>query len=138
MALIFQLNPIGVILKLSWHFQSLWLQCFCSTVQNTSNKACARGANLSPFGEIRRFHLEIGHSRESCRSVKKKFLRRGGARAFQIQTSTWGARECKCIHRLHVNKQVHPGYFLFLEEDLLREITHNFKMCLFVFFLQST
>ncbi len=30
-----------------------------------------RGANLSPFGEIRRFHLEIGHSRESCRSVKK-------------------------------------------------------------------
>ncbi len=31
-----------------------------------------RGANLSPFGEIRRFHLEIGHSRESCRSVKKK------------------------------------------------------------------
>ncbi len=36
-----------------------------------------RGANLSPFGEIRRFHLEIGHSRESCRSVKK-YLRRGG------------------------------------------------------------
>ncbi len=32
-----------------------------------------RGANLSPFGEIRRFHLEIGHSRESCRSVKKIF-----------------------------------------------------------------
>ncbi len=31
-----------------------------------------RGANLSPFGEIRRFHLEIGHSRESYRSVKKK------------------------------------------------------------------
>ncbi len=31
-----------------------------------------RGANLSPFGEIRRFHLEIGHSRELCRSVKKK------------------------------------------------------------------
>ncbi len=27
---------------------------------------------MSPFGEIRRFHLEIGHSRESCRSVKKK------------------------------------------------------------------
>ncbi len=26
---------------------------------------------MSPFGEIRRFHLEIGHSRESCRSVKK-------------------------------------------------------------------
>ncbi len=26
---------------------------------------CNRGANLSPFGEIRRFHLEIGHSRES-------------------------------------------------------------------------
>ncbi len=38
-----------------------------------------RGANLSPFGEIRRFHLEIGHSRESCRSVKKIFEeRRGG------------------------------------------------------------
>ncbi len=37
-----------------------------------------RGANLSPFGEIRRFHLEIGHSRESCRSVKKIKLRRGG------------------------------------------------------------
>ncbi len=40
-----------------------------------------RGANLSPFGEIRRFHLEIGHSRESCRSVKKKErkkMRRGG------------------------------------------------------------
>ncbi len=32
----------------------------------------SQGANLSPFGEIRRFHLEIGHSRESCRSVKKK------------------------------------------------------------------
>ncbi len=28
-----------------------------------------RGANLSPFGEVIRFHLEIGHSRESCRSV---------------------------------------------------------------------
>ncbi len=43
---------------------------------------CVRGANLSPFGEIRRFHLEIGHSRESCRSVKKKKnnnnWRRGG------------------------------------------------------------
>ncbi len=40
-----------------------------------------RGANLSPFGEIRRFHLEIGHSRESCRSVKKIFEeRRGGGR----------------------------------------------------------
>ncbi len=25
---------------------------------------CNRGANLSPFGEIRSFHLEIGHSRE--------------------------------------------------------------------------
>ncbi len=36
-----------------------------------------RGANLSPFGEICRFHLEIGHSRESCRSVKK-YLRGGG------------------------------------------------------------
>ncbi len=28
---------------------------------------------MSPFGEIRRFHLEIGHSRESCRSVKRIF-----------------------------------------------------------------
>ncbi len=37
-----------------------------------------RGANLSPFGEIRRFHLEIGHSRESCRSVKKKIEEGGG------------------------------------------------------------
>ncbi len=27
---------------------------------------------MSPLGEIRRFHLEIGHSRESCRSVRKK------------------------------------------------------------------
>ncbi len=33
-----------------------------------------RGANFSPFGEIRRFHLEIGHSRESCRSVKKNAI----------------------------------------------------------------
>ncbi len=40
--------------------------------------ALCRGANLSPFGEIRRFHLEIGHSRESCRSVKKIFEERGG------------------------------------------------------------
>ncbi len=30
------------------------------------------GANLSPFDEIRHFHLEIGHSRESCSSVKEK------------------------------------------------------------------
>ncbi len=38
-----------------------------------------RGANLSPFGEIHRFHLEIGHSRELCRSVKKKKeIGRGG------------------------------------------------------------
>ncbi len=28
-----------------------------------------RGANLSPFGEISRFHLEIGHSRESCKQT---------------------------------------------------------------------
>ncbi len=40
--------------------------------------ALNRGANLSPFGEIRRFHLEIGHSRESCRSVKKKNWGGGG------------------------------------------------------------
>ncbi len=33
---------------------------------------------MSPFGEIRRFHLEIGHSRESCRSVKKIFEEGGG------------------------------------------------------------
>ncbi len=37
-----------------------------------------RGANLSPIGEIRRFHLEIGHSRESCRSVKKKKIEEEG------------------------------------------------------------
>ncbi len=42
------------------------------------NMLVIRGANLSPFGEIRRFHLEIGHSRESCRSVKKIFEGRGG------------------------------------------------------------
>ncbi len=30
------------------------------------------GEYLSPLDEIRRFHLEIGHSCESCRSVKKK------------------------------------------------------------------
>ncbi len=44
--------------------------CFCD--------AFNRGANLSPFGEIRRFHLEIGHSRESCRSVKKNWGGGGG------------------------------------------------------------
>ncbi len=38
-----------------------------------------RGANLSPFGEIR-FHLEIGHSRESCRSVGEKGRRGEGGR----------------------------------------------------------
>ncbi len=37
-----------------------------------------RGANLSPFCEICRFHLEIGHSRELCRSVKKKLTGGGG------------------------------------------------------------
>ncbi len=42
------------------------------------NNNLIRGANLSPFGEIRRFHLEIGHSRESCRSVKKKIEGGGG------------------------------------------------------------
>ncbi len=36
-----------------------------------------RKVKLSPFGEIHRFHLEIGHSRESCRSVKKKIKARG-------------------------------------------------------------
>ncbi len=44
----------------------------------------ARGANLSPFGEFRRLHLEIGHSRESCRSVKKK----GGGRRRRICKSS--------------------------------------------------
>ncbi len=44
-----------------------------------------RGANLSPFGEIRRFHLEIGHSRESCRSVKKIFEERGGGGASYLR-----------------------------------------------------
>ncbi len=33
-----------------------------------------RGANLSSFCKIRRFHLEIGNSHESCRSVKKKMF----------------------------------------------------------------
>ncbi len=40
-----------------------------------------RGVNLSSFGEICRFHLEIGHSRKSCRSVKKlNVCVRGGGR----------------------------------------------------------
>ncbi len=43
-----------------------------------------RGANLSPFGEIRRFHLEIGHSRESCRSVKKKNEEGGGSSDLRV------------------------------------------------------
>ncbi len=42
------------------HFLSQHLHSLC----------IIRGANLSPFGEIRRFHLEIGHSRESFRSVR--------------------------------------------------------------------
>ncbi len=50
-------------------------QSFNSGLKFTSR---IRGANLSPFGEIRRFHLEIGHSRESCRSVKKNKTLRGG------------------------------------------------------------
>ncbi len=44
-------------------------------------KEHSRGANLSPFGEIRRFHLEIGHSRESCRSVKKIIVGWGRSRS---------------------------------------------------------
>ncbi len=60
-------------MKVSWFElirHAFWLIQFNLTIN--------RGANLSPFKKIRRFHLEIGHSRESCRSVKKKtFLRRG-------------------------------------------------------------
>ncbi len=41
-------------------------------LKRASPTHCIRGANLSPFCEIRRFHLEIGHSRELCRSVQKK------------------------------------------------------------------
>ncbi len=54
--------------------------CLCVSVDDLSvsvddlTVSVDRGANLSPFGEIRRFHLEIGHSRESCRSVKKIFV----------------------------------------------------------------
>ncbi len=47
------------------------LKIFYTLFKNSS--LLVRGANLSPFGEIRRFHLEIGHSRELCRSIKKKF-----------------------------------------------------------------
>ncbi len=51
------------------------LPCF---IPGRLNLQINRGANLSPFGKIRRFHLEIGNSRESCRSVKKNLRRRGG------------------------------------------------------------
>ncbi len=34
----------------------------------------SRGANLSPLGEIRHFHLEIGHSRESVKNKIKKII----------------------------------------------------------------
>ncbi len=53
-----------------------------------------RGANLSPFSEIRRFHLEIGHSRESCRSVKIKL--RGG----------WGGRSRRVICESSVSRHL--------------------------------
>ncbi len=55
-----------------------WVGLYKTTCSNTLSSI--RGANLSPFGEICRFHLEIGHSRESCRSVKK-YLRGGGGRS---------------------------------------------------------
>ncbi len=54
---------------------------FINPNQGKIERTCissSRGANLSPFGEIRRFHLEIGHSRELCRSVKKIFEERRG------------------------------------------------------------
>jgi len=35
-------------------------------------------ANLSLFGEIHRFEIKIGHSRESCRSEEFLFWGRGG------------------------------------------------------------
>ncbi len=44
-----------------------------------------RGANLSRFGEIRHFHLEIDNSRESCRSVKK--IEEGGGGVVVISAS---------------------------------------------------
>ncbi len=53
-----------------------------ATVENHLKFVSARGASLSPFGEIRRLHLEIGHSRESCRSVKKKG---GGSSSSDLQ-----------------------------------------------------
>jgi len=36
-------------------------------------------ANLSPFGEIHRFEIKIGHPRESCRSEGFFFWARGGS-----------------------------------------------------------
>ncbi len=57
---------------------------------------------MSPFGEICRFHLEIGHSRESCRSVKKKKMGWGGHRRRICESSVSVAS--------HVGKGMVPPY----------------------------
>ncbi len=52
------------------------------------NKVVIQGCKLvTPFGEIRRFQLEIGHSSESCRSVKKKLRRGGGVVVIVVSAS---------------------------------------------------
>ncbi len=67
-------NKVNKLLQSS----SMQLDIAVNLISN-AKASLTRGANLSPFGEIRRFHLQIGHSRESCRSVKKIFEeRRGG------------------------------------------------------------
>ncbi len=64
---------------------------------------------LSPFGEIRHFHLEIGHSRESCRSVKKIF-EGGGGGVVVVVVSASHLCHVTCSVFSPVGKGIDPPY----------------------------
>jgi len=62
--------------------------CSLGAGQSLAASSCIP-ANLSPFGEIHRFEIKIGHPSESCRS--EEFLSHLGQSAFRCRQSLGGS-----------------------------------------------